>query len=181
MSNIVQKLREQKRLTQNELAEKSGLSLRTIQRIEAGHIPKGFTLRSLAEALDVSADQIILTGDHKQADISRAKLINISASLFLLIPFTNIILPAFLIYKTRDPQARKLGKDVLSVQIIWTAITSISMIISPFIQKFLSIQFPLFLPILIILITINLFIIFKNGMSLNLKGEIYIKLKNNIL
>jgi transcriptional regulator with XRE-family HTH domain len=38
------KIREQKHLTQSELAEKSGLSLRTIQRIEAGNTPKGFTL-----------------------------------------------------------------------------------------------------------------------------------------
>ncbi|MBK1895380.1 helix-turn-helix domain-containing protein [Chryseobacterium paridis] len=181
MSNIVQKLREQQNLTQNELAEKSGLSLRTIQRIEAGNIPKGYTLRSLANALQISPDQIILAKDQNQVDISRAKLINISASLFLLIPFTNIIIPAFLTYKTKDPHTRKLGKDILGIQIIWTALTSILMIICPFIQKAFSMQFPLFLPVLIALIAVDLLIIFKNGMSLNQKGEIYIKLKNNIL
>ncbi|ASK31937.1 XRE family transcriptional regulator [Chryseobacterium sp. T16E-39] len=181
MSSMVQKLREQKNLTQNELAERSGLSLRTIQRIEAGHIPKGFTLRSLAEALEVSPDGILSPKGHEEADISRAKLINISASLFLLIPFTNIILPAFLTYKTKDLNTRKLGKDILSIQIIWTALTSILMIICPFIQKSISTRVPIFLPVLIILIAINLFIIFKNGMSLNQKGKVYIKLKNNIL
>ena len=48
MKSIVQQLREERNLTQTELAKKSGLSLRTIQRIEAGNIPKGFTLNALA-------------------------------------------------------------------------------------------------------------------------------------
>ncbi|WP_420828330.1 helix-turn-helix transcriptional regulator [Flavobacterium potami] len=41
MKNKVKILREEKNMTQNELAEKSGLSLRTIQRIEVGNILKG--------------------------------------------------------------------------------------------------------------------------------------------
>ncbi len=48
MKSIAQHLREEKNLTQTELAEKSGLSLRTIQRIEAGNVPKGYTLKALA-------------------------------------------------------------------------------------------------------------------------------------
>jgi transcriptional regulator with XRE-family HTH domain len=44
----IQQLREQNNLTQSELAEQTGLSLRTIQRIEAGNIPKGSTLQVLA-------------------------------------------------------------------------------------------------------------------------------------
>ena len=35
------KYREKLNLTQNELADKSGVSVRTIQRIEAGSKPKG--------------------------------------------------------------------------------------------------------------------------------------------
>ena len=42
-----------KNLTQEELSEKSKISVRTIQRIEAGTEPKGHTLRALARALDV--------------------------------------------------------------------------------------------------------------------------------
>lgn len=34
-------------MTQEELAEKSGVSVRTIQRIEAGTQPKGYTLNSI--------------------------------------------------------------------------------------------------------------------------------------
>ena len=49
----LKKIRELKNLTQEELAEKSGLSVRTIQRIEAGVQPKGYTLKVLALSLDV--------------------------------------------------------------------------------------------------------------------------------
>ena len=48
MTNLI-KFREQQNLTQEELAEKSGLSVRTIQRIEAGTLPKGYTLKVLAK------------------------------------------------------------------------------------------------------------------------------------
>lgn len=54
MKNKIQLLREENRLTQKELAEKAGLSLRTIQRIEAGNTPKGFTLKALAESLNTT-------------------------------------------------------------------------------------------------------------------------------
>uniref|UniRef100_UPI0030098B92 helix-turn-helix domain-containing protein n=1 Tax=Gaetbulibacter jejuensis TaxID=584607 RepID=UPI0030098B92 len=40
-------LRDKKHLTQEELAKQSGLSIRTIQRIEAGQEPKGHTAKVL--------------------------------------------------------------------------------------------------------------------------------------
>ena len=47
--------REQKGFTQKTLAEATGLSLRTIQRLEAGNSePKGHTLTVLAKALATS-------------------------------------------------------------------------------------------------------------------------------
>jgi len=46
MSKLKQ-LREQKNMTQEELSEKSGISVRTIQRIESGTNPKGHTLKYL--------------------------------------------------------------------------------------------------------------------------------------
>lgn len=60
MKTIVQKLREEQNLTQTELAEKSGVSLRTCQRIEAGNILKGFTLKALAGALEVDPEDLVV-------------------------------------------------------------------------------------------------------------------------
>src|SRR5690606_24642351 len=101
MRNKVQTLRESQNLTQSELAEKSGVSLRTIQRIEAGSVPKGFTLKSLASALETEPENLFVS-DESNVDINRVKLINISALSFIILPLGNIIFPAILIAKSKD-------------------------------------------------------------------------------
>ena len=56
----VKELRNQKGMSQEFLAEESGLSLRTIQRIEKGESnPTGESLKRLANALNVSPDELI--------------------------------------------------------------------------------------------------------------------------
>lgn len=181
MKNRVQMLREEKKLTQAELAEKSGLSLRTIQRIEAGNIPKGFTLKSLAQALETEPENIFEYQSENHKIINRVKLINISALTFVILPFGNIILPAILTFKTKDKNAKDMGKDILSIQIIWTATVSILMIASPFLQKFFAIKKPLSIIFLIGLIGINVLVIFMNAVSLGRTGRLYVKLKDRIL
>lgn len=49
-------LRERKLLSQERLAELSGLSLRTIQRVEAGHRVSYASLRALAATLEMDVD-----------------------------------------------------------------------------------------------------------------------------
>jgi transcriptional regulator with XRE-family HTH domain len=51
-------LREQKFLSQEKLAAMSGLSLRTIQRLEAGHRVSYASLRALAVALAIDVDSL---------------------------------------------------------------------------------------------------------------------------
>ncbi|KMQ64194.1 XRE family transcriptional regulator [Chryseobacterium sp. FH2] len=179
MKNKVQSLRESKNLTQTELAEKSGLSLRTVQRIEAGNIPKGFTLKSLASALETEPENLILR--QEIFDVSRAKLINLSALLGLILPFGGIIFPLILTYKTKDQKNKELGKDIVSVQIILAIIVFVSMILSPFIQKTFSIKIPLFIIPLILLLCLKLVVVILNGISLNKNKNLYIKLKTNFL
>lgn len=50
---LVQKLRLQKGWSQQQLADLSGLSVRTIQRIEQGHTPSVESLKSLAAVFDI--------------------------------------------------------------------------------------------------------------------------------
>ncbi|AVF46900.1 XRE family transcriptional regulator [Elizabethkingia anophelis] len=180
MKTIVQKLREEQKLTQTELAEKSGVSLRTVQRIEAGNIPKGFTLKALAGALEVDPEDLVVKKD-EALNVDRAKLINLSALLGLFIPLGGIIFPLILTYKTKDTKNRELGKSIVSVQIVLAFIVSVSMIISPFIQKALSVKFPIFIIPLVTLICLKLFVVIHNGVSLNKNGEIYIELKTSFL
>lgn len=178
MKTKVQLLREEKHLTQTGLAQESGLSLRTIQRIEAGNIPKGFTLKTLAKALQTETENLIADNGNV---IARAKLINVSVLSSLVIPFGNIIFPSILTYKTKEPEAKALGRNIISFQILYSFILGILLILSPFVQKAFLIQFPLFLIVLIVLKCINVFIIIKNSASLNQKSDLYIKLKYSFL
>jgi transcriptional regulator with XRE-family HTH domain len=179
MKNTVKFLREEKNMTQNELAEKSGLSLRTVQRIEAGNILKGFTLKTIAEALETNPENLIFKKENIQ--IERAKLINLSVLSGLIIPFGSIIFPLILTYKTKDETNKELGKQIASVQIVLSLVISLLMILSPFIQKIFSLKFPLFIIPLIAYLGLKLLIVFLNGISLNQKQELSIKLKNNFL
>lgn len=71
-SDIGQKLRswrERKNLTQEELAEKSGVSERTIQRAEKGESFRSGTLKSLCAALGIH-ESYLFTGSASQREAS---------------------------------------------------------------------------------------------------------------
>lgn len=180
MKNDIQSYRLEKNLTQAELAQKSGLSLRTIQRIEAGITPKGFTLKSIAGVLGIEPE-IISRSKEKNLDLNQVKIINLSALSFIIIPFGNIILPSILTYKSKDVRIKSFGKNIISIQIIWTLITSVLMIISPFLQNLISLKIPMFIIILVLLMFLNIIVIILNGIYLTKKSNLYIKLKFNIL
>lgn len=178
MKNKIQLLREENRLTQKELAEKAGLSLRTIQRIEAGNTPKGFTLKALAESLNTTPEDLI---EKEDKNIERAKLINSSALFGLIIPFGGIIFPLILTYKTQEIYNKQLGRNVVALQIILSVTMSLFLIASPFIQKELSIKFPVFLIVLVTFLFLKLIAIIVNGITLNKKKDLHTKLKFNFL
>lgn len=60
LANRIKEIRKRKGLTQEMLAENSGVSLRTIQRIEKGtSSPTSDTLNRISGALGVSPDEIL--------------------------------------------------------------------------------------------------------------------------
>lgn len=179
MKSIIQQLREEKNLTQTELAEKSGLSLRTIQRIEAGNVPKGFTLKALANVFEIEPEKLMPTKEITKID--RAKLINFSSLLGLIIPFGGVVVPLILTHQTRDSKNKELGKSIVSVQIILAVALALSQIVSPFIQKGLSLHFPLFMLPLLLIICLKLLVVIANGISLNNKNDLHKNLKINYL
>ncbi|WP_411812300.1 helix-turn-helix domain-containing protein [Chryseobacterium scophthalmum] len=178
MKNKIQLLREENRLTQKELAEKAGLSLRTIQRIEAGNIPKGFTLKALAESLNTTPENLI---EKENNNVERAKLINSSALFGLIIPFGGIIFPLIFTYKTQDVYNKQLGRNIVALQIILSVTMSLFLIASPFLQKGLSVKFPVFLIALITFLFLKLIAIIINGIALNKNKDLHTKLKFNFL
>jgi len=179
MKSIVQHLREEKNLTQTELAEKSGLSLRTIQRIEAGNIPKGFTLKALANTFEIETEKLIPSKEITKID--RVKWINFSSLIGLIIPFGGVVFPLIMTYKTKDTKNKELGKSIVSVQVILAVLLAVSQIASPFIQNELSLNFPLFLLPLLLIICLKLLVVILNGISLNKTNDLHKKLKINYL
>lgn len=116
----VKELRNRKGFSQETLAEESSLSLRTIQRIENNEsIPRGDTLKRLANALDTSPDEII---DWKiQEDQNYLRLMSLSALWFFLFPLLGIIIPLtmWILKKDKIKNVNELGILMLNFQISW--------------------------------------------------------------
>lgn len=59
LGKTIQALRQEKKLTQEELVEKCNVNVRTLQRIEAGDVtPRDFTIKAILEALDYKFEQV---------------------------------------------------------------------------------------------------------------------------
>ena len=92
----IKTLRNSKGYSQELLSEKSGLSLRTIQRIENGESdPRGDTLLRLASALEV-APETLLEETSQQPDAGFLMGMNLSALSFLLLPILGFFVPFIL-------------------------------------------------------------------------------------
>ena len=121
LSTRVKELRNQKGLSQETLAEESGLSLRTIQRIENGESnPTGDTLKRLSRALNVNPDELIdWTIKEDQRYLT---FMNLSALTFIFFPLLGIIVPFMLWTSKKDKikNINKLGKGLINFQITWT-------------------------------------------------------------
>jgi transcriptional regulator with XRE-family HTH domain len=180
-------LREQQNLTQEELSKKSGVSTRTIQRIETGKEPKGYTLRVLAKALEIEENELLhkkpeqeqtkisTPNEGELINYSQLKIINLSSIPFTLIPPLNIMVPLVLMITMK--QKNKLTKQLISLQILWTILAPIVFMIGIFL-KFGN-NFTLFLMIGIALS--NVFIILKNAIAIDKHKKLHYKLNFNMI
>lgn len=172
--------REKLHLTQEELSEKSGISVRTIQRIEAGTIPKGFTLKTLAKALNVSENELL---DNQEiagkVDIYWLKLINLSSLPFTFIPPANIILPLLLM--TAKKQFSPLTRQIVSVQILWAILSAVIFMLSAIMGKWVGLGSKFILIVMILLAATNIFVILRNSASLDKNQTLYFRLGFNLI
>lgn len=117
----LKELRTQKRMSQEFLAEESGLSLRTIQRIENGKSnPTGESLKRLSNALNVNPDELIdwsIKEDNKYLIY-----LNLSALTFLVFPILGILIP-FVLWTSKKGKIKhinQLGRRLINFEITWT-------------------------------------------------------------
>lgn len=175
LSKRIQQFRKQKGLSQEALAELSDLSVRTIQRIEAGvSKPRAFTLKVLADALEVSvvdlemAEQVEATG---LKDYRFVKLMNLSILSYLLVPLANIVFPLLIWRKQKeDKLAKELGAQLISFQIWWTLMSILIFVSTPLVTLFLTGQtqvgqFPVAIALYFLLVFVNI------GLSLYIASD----------
>jgi transcriptional regulator with XRE-family HTH domain len=167
--------REKLNLTQEELSKRSGISVRTIQRIESGIEPKGHTLRALAKALDIHQNELIRNNNLiHEPDSNLVNLINLSSLLVVSIPIACFVLP--LIIALFKKQLNSLTGQLITIQILWSAITILVYLIG-------SIVFVndlgrnIGIGILLFLVLANVFIILRNSAELNKNTQLFFSLR----
>lgn len=183
----LKKIREKRNLTQEELAEKSGISVRTIQRIEAGTTPKGYTLKTLAESLDVSEkdllasetikeeiviDEVIDTTEenHSLFNSGLIKIINLSSLPFAWLPIANFLLPLLIMFFTKEKSP--IVKQIISLQIFLAIISPIIFMLIALL-KLGSVSAMI---TMIVLVLTNVYIILRNAYEIDKKQGLRYKL-----
>ena len=123
LARKIKVLRARKGYSQEELAEKTGLSLRTIQRIENGEAePRGDSLKRLATVFDVSPDEIV--DWTVQEDNGFLISLNLSALGFFIAPILGILIPLIIWISKKDKiqSINETAKELLNFQITWIMI-----------------------------------------------------------
>ncbi|MFH6770654.1 helix-turn-helix domain-containing protein [Gaetbulibacter aestuarii] len=170
--SVLKSIREKEGYTQTDLATKTGLSLRTIQRLEnTNKIPKGYTLNALAEEFHMEPSalqaQYLHTKRSRDSEISTIKMINLSAFSFLGIPFGNLILPIIIWRNNRDSQfVDEVGRRIVNFQILFTLILSLLLILMPFTVSKLFPGIPLVLITALMAYLFNIVVIIRTAVKI---------------
>lgn len=176
----LKELREARNLTQEELAQKSTVSVRTIQRIESGTPPKGQTLKLLSKSLEVSASALLdknkNTGD---TNLALLKVINLSSLFFMVIPPANIAVPLLIMVFRK--QFNAVTRQIVSLQIIWTVLAGILFLTTSLVKSWFSLG-NRFIPLVMILLVLpNLFVILRNAAEIDKNGKLHFHLKFSVI
>jgi len=177
----LKKYRKTRGLTQEGLADLSGISLRTIQRIEKGFSDGSpYTLKSLAKALNIENADLLIDESYKSnvLTINKLKLINLASLFVLFIPLSNIIIPGIIFLKhKKNAEINNKGSIILSFQILWTLATIflmflIPILVYPFFDAIRGAKVPLYIPVYFISAFGNVFITIQTAIKLNQNSTI---------
>jgi len=178
--NKLLRFREKLNLTQEELAENSGISVRTIQRIEAGVIPKGHTLKALAKALAINENELLgKENEINKLNYSLIKIINLSSLPFVILPLANIAIPLIIMFAKK--QFNPITKQIISLQILWVVLSVIFFLIVSIIEKWFFSGNKLNLVFLMLAILTNIFIILRNTAEIDKNQKLHIKLNFSLI
>lgn len=173
-------IRQKLNLTQEELSEKSGISVRTIQRIEAGTSPKGYTLKSLAKGLGIPEDELLEKEEVASVDDTTwLKWINISALPFMIFPPLNVIAPLLLMFAKK--QFTPVTKKIVTIQIVWSLIAGVLILAIMMLNDMFAIRGNYMKLVPLLWLLVNAFIILRNAAAIAKNQTLSIYLKFSLL
>ena len=112
LGNTITNLRKKKGLTQEELALRCGLNVRSVQRLESGSVtPRSATIKLLAEELDFEFNAEV-------DNDSKFWLVTLHLSNFFCIVVIPLVIWAW--KKDEDYEINRQGKDVINFQLSMT-------------------------------------------------------------
>lgn len=141
-------VRKKKGLTQEQLAELTNITVRTIQRIESGeNVPRSYTLKAIATALDVTFEELMSTA--KDPDSVASPVISITRNVvgneqyflqllclscfsYLIIPWVHFLVPAYLLKRSKEqnPNVIAFARQVIKWQVYWAVSLSFLLLLS---------------------------------------------------
>ena len=122
---LIKELRIKKGLTQEELAERTEVSVRTIQRIENGDVdPRAYTLQMIAKALEVDFSLFV---EKEDKEIQEADNTGWSGFLHLsgILP---LFFPTWIIWKNIKNKQKEMTSHYLAAMSMQLAIVGISIV-----------------------------------------------------
>jgi transcriptional regulator with XRE-family HTH domain len=160
--------RRKKGLTQEQLAEMSGVTARTIQRIEKGAVvPHIQTLKMLADCLEVDTEVLMdepegnAVAIQQTATTNLLPLFHLLALIGLFAPGLNVALPFVLWILKRDenPEYDKQGKSVINFHLTITLVFYPAVLLMVF---FFPVGFPLMISSYLFMVVMSIVNLFRS-------------------
>jgi transcriptional regulator with XRE-family HTH domain len=158
--------RKSKGLSQEELSNKTNVTVRTIQRIEKAEVnPHLNTIKLLAVALNIEVSELLPLQNPKEETIKKKWLLLLHATplLGIFIPLCNVLLPLFIwIHKREDnPVYNEHGVKVINFQITVLLLASLAFASLLTVEKWGFIIFLTTVPICIAVVIFNIITLVK--------------------
>ncbi|MFC3158018.1 Uncharacterized conserved protein, Tic20 family [Chryseobacterium arachidis] len=175
MNSKLAEYRRNKGLSQQQLADVSGVSARTIQRIESGKAEAHpATLKMIADALEIETEELTISRQLPESaeikDVDKlTPIFHLLALIGLFFPVFNIILPlVFWFLKKDESRTYDLeGKSVINFQITLSLLFIPLIILMVFV---FSVGFPLLLIVYLYAFVMCVINIFR---SINKRSRLY--------
>ena len=153
--------RKLKGYSQEELSEKTEVTIRTIQRIEKGDVnPHLQTVKLLAAALSINVDDLLILENPKEESIQKKWLLLMHGTPLLgfILPFCNVLFPLFLwIHKREDNNIYdEHGTRIVNFHITVLILYILSFVALITIEKWGFVFFILVIPTCVLIVIVNI-------------------------